>query len=148
MADRYRLLPTPPQPAFGSRIPLLQLQRLGLGPILVGDVKIKDAVVGVPVVVTADTGPQEPRVRHDDNVLLRPVVQLAQGSLAAGDDGFLGGEVLGTSGGRLVREDGVDLGEIDFGEPRLDLFDGVAGIARFCRGFWRCVSFENMCSCP
>lgn len=74
-------------------------------------------------------------MRHDDNVLFRPVVQLAQGVLAAGDDGFLGGEVLGARWGCLVGEDGVDLGEVDFGEEGADFFDGGAGVAGFCGGF-------------
>lgn len=74
-------------------------------------------------------------MRHDDNVLFRAVVQLAQGVLAACDDGVLGGEVLGAGWGRLVGEDGVDLGEVDFWEEGAHFFDGGAGVAGFCGGF-------------
>ena len=133
-ANRHRLLPAPAHAALGRRLPLREGEDLGLAARL-GDVKVKDAVIGVPVVVAADARPEEARVRDDDNILFRPVVQLAQGVLAAGDDGFLGGKVLGAGWGRLVGEDGVDLGEVDFGEQGADFFDGGAGVAGFCGGF-------------
>ncbi len=45
------------------------------------------------------------------------------------------GKYLAPASRRLVGEDRVDLGEVDFGEEGADLFDGRAGVAGLCGGF-------------
>ena len=76
-------------------------------------------------------------MRHNQHRLLGPGRQLAQDGLAAGEDHVARVAVEGgRGGGGLVREEGVDGGEVDEGEEWREGGEGGAGVAGLGGVFW------------
>jgi hypothetical protein len=75
-------------------------------------------------------------MRHDDDELLRPSIQLLETRLSTRDNGLPRVGVAATGRGRLVRVDGVDLGEVNVGKFLRDEGNIASRVARLGRVFW------------